>query len=800
MENLYFLVYNNSYNQTFRRENSLADYLPYQVGQTIGTYLWNENDGVSASVTLNYEPTVPHNEPDYCVVTDEDGIILSRWFVTEMKRTRQGQYFVSLDRDVVADSAEILPLLKVKARRGLLPQTSSLILQKEDINVNQIKVKETLIKDNTGIPWIVGYVSQKSDATFKKVSGLTAAIKPNQTVAGIENFTYWANTSYGDHTATPYKGIPNRYDVEFRFIWSQYFGINNVKRTRFEVSVPERAFATNLGTFQSVTGYYAGPNGTAATPSTETIRTAFKDSTQWYSEIIAPYEFPTENELSDFTKLDGQIILDTNTNKYYKATVKRTRTVETLNFDSDGVKAKFPNTDTILHDVVGASSNAPIGTEIFNTVAAYFTYTIELTDYKETPVWSYDLSTTRAHTLDAPYDLICIPYGKFNGVGSEQIAMDIATQTIAQNVVGANGVIYDFQLLPYCPLQNLNINDLTEGTDYTKVKDSAGATIAYIYYCNRSSFKTSFLLSEPVTVADKKIDYLCNSYRFVSPNYSSQFEISAAANDYGFSMINVSCTYMPFNPYIKVAPDFSGLYGKDFGDARGLICGGDFSLPIVNDAWVQYQQSNKNYAAIFDRNIDSLEFTNSIQRRNDIIQAIVGTISGLGTGLSGFLVSKGIGATMTGLGAIGAGYGGYEDVRTNQALRDEQMSLTKDLHRLNLQNIQAQPMSLSRTTAFNADNKIFPILETYSCSVAERKAVVDSLINRSFTIGAIMNLGDLLNTIWYAPEADGSIKARNWIEATVIEFPREFGKDTDFLVTLANRLAQGYYFEYWEET
>lgn len=800
MENLYFLVYNNSYNQTFRREKSLADYLPYQVGQTIGTYLWNENDGVSASVTLNYEPTVPHNEPDYCVVTDEDGIILSRWFVTEMKRTRQGQYFVSLDRDVIADSAEILPLLKVKARRGLLPQTSSLILQKEDINVNQIKVKETLIKDNTGIPWIVGYVSQKADATFNKVSGLTSRTTPNQTVAGIENFTYWANTSYGDHTATPYKGIPNRYDVEFRFIWSQYFGVNNVKRTRFEVSVPERAFATNLGTFQSVTGYYAGPNGTAATPSTDTIRTAFKDSTQWYSEIIAPYEFPTENELADFTKLDGQIILDTNTNKYYKATVKRTRTVETLNFDSDGVKAKFPNTNTILHDVVGASSNAPIGTEIFNTVAAYFAYTIELTDYKENPTWSYDLSTTRAHTLDAPYDLICIPYGKFNGVGSEQIAMDIAAQTIAQNNVGANGVIYDFQLLPYCPLQNLNINDLTEGVGYTKVKDSSGATVAYIYYCNRSSFKTSFLLSEPVTVADKKIDYLCNSYRFVSPNYSSQFEISAAANDYGFNMINVSCTYMPFNPYIKVAPDFSGLYGDDFGDARGLICGGDFSLPIVNDAWVQYQQSNKNYETIFKRNINSLEIINTKQYFQDWFQAGAGVLSGIATGLSGFMIGKPWGIGMTAAGAAGATLAGLGDIYTNKAIRDEQKRLTEDLHRLNTQNIQAQPMSISRTTAFNADNKIFPILETYSCSAVERKAVVDSLVNRSFTIGAIMNLGDLLNTTWYAPEADGSTKARNWIEATVIEFPREFGKDTDFLVTLANRLAQGYYFENWEET
>lgn len=797
MENLYFLVYNNSYNQTFRRENSLAAYLPYQVGQTIGTYLWNENDGVAASVTLNYESTTPHNEPDYCVVTDEDGTILSRWFVTEMKRTRKGQYFVSLDRDVVADAAEILPQLKVKARRGLLPQTSSLILQKEDIDVNQIKVKETLIKDNTGLPWIVGYISQKSDAAFNKVSGLTSYERPNQTISGLENFPYWENTHYKDHAATPYKGIPARYDVGFDFIWSRKRSLNNYVYNRFEVAIPEKAFVEVDGEGQYRTGYFAA-NETSV-PSVESVREKFKDSTEWYNEITADYEFPTESELNDFIKLDGQIIQDTSTNKFYKYTLKRTRKVETQEWDSAGVKSHFPTVNASIL-ALGASDTSPQGNKIFRTTAAYFVYTLELEDYTTVPIWSYDLSTTRKHTLDAPYDLICIPYGTFNGVGSAEAAMNIAAQTINQNTVGSNGVIYDFQLLPYCPLQNYNISDLTEETDYTKVKDSAGATIAYIYYCDRSTFKTSFLLSEPVTVEDKKIDYLCNSYRFVSPNYSSQFEISAAANDYGFTMINVSATYMPFNPYIKVAPFFSGLYGSDFGDARGLICGGDFSLPIVSDAWVQYQQNNKNYAAIFDRNIESLEFTNRIQRRNDIIQAIVGTLSGAGTGLTGFYVNNGLGIAMAGAGAVGAGIAGGVDVWTNQQLREEQLNLTKDLQTLNLQNIQAQPMGLSRTTAFNADNKIFPILETYSCSAIERQAVINSLINRSFTIGAIMNLGDLLNTVWFAPEGDGSTKARNWIEATVIEFPRDFGKDTHFITTLANRLAQGYYFEYWEET
>ena len=60
-----------------------------------------------------------------------------------------------------------------------------------------------------------------------------------------------------------------------------------------------------------------------------------------------------------------------------------------------------------------------------------------------------------------------------------------------------------------------------------------------------------------------------------------------------------------------------GLSAGDFNDQRGLICGGDFSLPNVSDAWADYQMQNKNYQNIFDREVQSMEISNRYQRVSD---------------------------------------------------------------------------------------------------------------------------------------------------------------------------------------
>ena len=109
----------------------------------------------------------------------------------------------------------------------------------------------------------------------------------------MENFPYWVNTNYGDHSATPYKGIPARYDVQFNFIWSKNYGINNIKRVKFEVEPGERVFSNDAGTHQTIIGYYADADAKGLIPEVSSVNTAFKDSTKWFSEIIAPYNFPS---------------------------------------------------------------------------------------------------------------------------------------------------------------------------------------------------------------------------------------------------------------------------------------------------------------------------------------------------------------------------------------------------------------------------------------------------------------------------------------------------------------------------
>lgn len=80
-------------------------------------------------------------------------------------------------------------------------------------------------------------------------------------------------------------------------------------------------------------------------------------------------------------------------------------------------------------------------------------------------------------------------------------------------------------------------------------------------------------------------------YRLCSGNYQGVFEFSAAKS-YGVTSFHIDCTFKPFNPYIHVTPNLGGLYGTNystFKDARGLICGGDFSLAQLNNAWANYE-------------------------------------------------------------------------------------------------------------------------------------------------------------------------------------------------------------------
>lgn len=94
----------------------------------------------------------------------------------------------------------------------------------------------------------------------------------------------------------------------------------------------------------------------------------------------------------------------------------------------------------------------------------------------------------------------------------------------------------------------------------------------------------SYIYDAPASSLEYKISNECDLMRLTSPNWNSIFEFKLSKFNDGIHYFNIDCSYKPTIPYIKVNPDFSGLYGADFNDSTGLILQGDFSLPVLNTA------------------------------------------------------------------------------------------------------------------------------------------------------------------------------------------------------------------------
>lgn len=768
---IYYLKYNNYYNRKFKREASLPDYLVYEVARTENLALWNPADGVETSIVANIDIPFGAAQPDYAVLQGDtvDDYINSRWFIMEMVQLRKGQYRVSLRRDVIVDCIEVLEnTTNFLAQRGFVEQNNKLVLQSEDISVNQIKTKETPIKDETGVPWIVGYLNKSLQS--KEITGALDI----QASKEYDSLSAWTEYQYVNNW---FNGYTADADTWFALYWHRESQVGywnkayDIKQDTITDTPEKYNITTSLG-------YGSGPN---PTPTLSSVKQAFS-SVYWANDIRDNFGIKSYTETKDFLGLDNSIVYIRDITTYYKIHIKEEYYdyEETLNYQETSTKAPVIRNvcQNVLNGILASDSN-----NFYTFHTKGFRYKIELEVLNPEKGFSYTIPADRPHLNDAPYDMFCMPYDTYNNLGSKELYMKAATAAMSTLNVGAGAELYDVQLLPFSP---------TLSTTTTDIKDSASKVIGKMYWATESSFSKTIPLDNPIGVENKKIDHICNKYRLVSPNYSGQFEFTAAANN-GISGFKVDCTYMPLNPYIRVAPLFGGLYGKEFGDARGLICGGDFSLPVVNDAWVAYQQNNKNYQAIFNRNIESLEFTNNINRRLDMVGAAVGTVQGVASGTSAGMAFGPWGAVIGGVaGGTASLVGGATDIALNESLRQEQLSLTRDLQRLNLGNIQAQPYSLAKTTAFTANNKIFPILEYYTCS-EEEKALVEAFIeNNSFNLGAVIPFKQLLLTRY-------NEKARQWIQGRVVEFPNNFGEDYHFAATLNRELAQGYSFKEYKE-
>ena len=148
---------------------------------------------------------------------------------------------------------------------------------------------------------------------------------------------------------------------------------------------------------------------------------------------------------------------------------------------------------------------------------------------------------------------------------------------------------------------------------------------------------------------------------------------------------------------------------------------------------------------MFDRQIKNMDVQNDINRQGALAQLIASPITGGSAGAAaGAQVPGGIGSAIAG-GAIGA-VGGLAtagiDYANSLKMMEENRQYAIDMYGYNLQNIQAIPTSLTKTSALTYNTRVWPFIEYYTCTDAERSALKDKMKYNGMTIMKIGKLTD----------------------------------------------------------
>lgn len=851
--------YNNYFNRIIKGFATLAEY-ETAVGEG-NFYLFNKpinfnpQDNVSTEIVMNNCPF----EPDYAIIFDGDGDIVSRWFVMEGVFTREKQRKFSLRRDLIFDFRDELANSKMFVQKAHLQDTDSFIVNDEGMSLNQIKKSERLLKDRTNSAWIVGYIAkdaaatdvtvQVADETFDFVSFSDIATEMGVSEADLASILNFDGTNTTPAFFT--KAITYYYGTYYQAISS----IGGGTRREYIEMLPDLSNGTHRDILD-----YAWQDTLWSVP-TSNPAFAVRTATYLKAAIIANksamlaqlptifnHKYFTEAQYNTLYKYVNKIIRYNGI--YYKLS---------FNVENSSLVEKFGpyayTAYTSLRTAVETASTnmglTPKNTgDIFiqpTSIKAFVQMETISAESGIIPSAQVKVSSSRKTVINQAFDMFCIPYGpaKFKSdIGNREAISDYALSLGAAIAVSLDAKLYDLQLLPYCPLleyfdsnNRIDLTALNENVDFnyinktsatirvddvanlTPVRDissptgysysyswdipdldpnnitdsgwefdseqyvgtptftvasngSGGTLITFscyaaaevigwgftAYYEKTGTDRISFLLwarnasfstqlNYNLALTDSmKIESQCNNYRLVSPNYQGSFDFNLAKNGGASNFIIAECTYKPYTPYIKIAPQFSFLYGSNFGDHRGLICGGDFSLPRFNSAWETYLLNNKNFQNIFNRDIQNLTFEQDRERLLQGVSGLAGLVGagavGAGAGAKAGGVYGAIAGAVIGTGASAGGMALDRDILILQ--QRETKSLAIDKYNYNLGNVKALPYTITKVGAFDINSKIWPFLEFYTCTPEEKEALENKITFESMTVMRIDTAGNYM--------------------------------------------------------
>ena len=749
---LYILYgFNNSYDRLVKHYDTIQEYLDrassYYLEDNILNFKWS--DGVRTTQII--DDSAPHS-PDYAVGLDDNGNILCRWYVLEDSYNLKTQREVTLFRDIVADNYDDVVKLPMYIERvGRVLRNDPAIYNKEGIQVNQIKKREELLWDKTGWAWIVGYMD-KTTASKTIDYEVTLAVDPT--------FEY---DTWEEFVAAYPETMTEAVDVKLKYRIRDNVLSFNAETITYNLngmlSIGSDSLTPTEGTLFFQSGSAVGGTVLRGVP----IYIKYDSYTQYIPTFTGT---SSSADIASWENINNQYVRIKGGNKagvYLVSTSSST--------SSEKAKNVITSSGTIYTTMVAQSGELKtaynLGGDPGNGSMAVLykerVHTLK-TIKQDAASKQMIIPADHPHTNNATYDVFCIPYcpGKqlalYNASGlQESFSMSSeSTLTLASEIAVQLGAsLYDLQILPYCPIPSFIKGvpttepklSLPDPKYYTQSKKGDTTLTEGIFWVPDITVEATLThsIQVPTDPIEAKVFNECTKYRLCAPNGNGAFDFSPLLNE-GVSKFNVFMTLKPYQPFIRIAPDFGGLYGEEFKDYRGLILSGDYSVPRNNDAWIQYIQNNKNYLLTFNRQIQNMEFNQRMARTEAIPNAITGAISAAGTGavLGSALGPLGMGVGSGVAGAVSLGAGLTDMLLMNKKFA-EQASMTRDNFMYSTGNIAARPDTIASVGSFTNSNKLVPYIEVYDCTDIEKDAFREFLKYNGMSFNRIATIQDALS-------------------------------------------------------
>ena len=776
----FFKNYNNYENRIIKHDTAISDYSTYTYYDMNGVN-FNPNDSL-------YTEQVASNttawKPDYMLeLNDKKDTIISRWFVIGHNRTLTGQYKYRLKRDIIADKYDNVVNAPIYIERAMInSKDNPLLYNYEGFRFNEIKQQEILLKDRSNTPWYVCYFKDIPDSDNNHGS-FTLSNNYDISIAGsLASSIYAPGTKYY---------VSN---LSVATNWQAYDYLDLQMETR----VSENAITT------SQVDHTLAPNRTYCFTDNFNLifhifqRTLFNSQYSYLKTKALTdlgYSSITDSQYQNLVDVSNQNIkvYSVADGKIYnvRATIEISNE-ETVFSASDETTTYVRGlvSTTELHNI---TTPFEFGTNPCDTQYTLATITVVASEMTTGSCNWAVYNSSETPTLDSQYNIIAVPYYDITFIdGTSKTAKKEYSEALIKSMVNqlSQSYIVDVQLLPYCPIQraldssgrivksNLLANEIN-------IIYPTGITTygTFILYLSSSSF--TFNISQSITVPndviDTKVDNETKLYKIVSPNYNGSFEFSPVKN-FGVDNFNVDVSLIPYTPYIHVNPNFKGLYGADYNDSKGLICGGDFSLPLRVDQWEQYQINNKNYQNIFDRQMKNLDFNQRQETIGQVVSSITGTIQGGTQGaMAGGMAGGAYGAIAGGvLGTTASAIGGLFDYTLMKQRQREAKSFATDMYKYQLGNIQALPDNITKVSPFTFNNKLWPFIEVYDATDEEKTLFRNFLTYKSMSINAIGYINYYLQA------------SKTFIKGKIIRI-EDAEIDADMLMEIYNELDKGVY-------